>query len=141
MDLEIGAQLHTTSTALKMLVDNDRRIHEGDRKAGIFKFPFDASKPHRPQLDRAQRLLRQFVKPTTPRKIGGEGGRRAHRKHWPLYLRILDAHESCGDDWANIGKVLWPDPPKGEENVSHLAKRTYKQALKVLLDFPRHKLW
>jgi hypothetical protein len=74
---------------------------------------FDLDLPLNQQLALAKRVLQHCQSERRQ-----SSARRLHVEHFPAYLRILDAKDSCATDQA-IEDVLYPNDVNGPKNVSN----------------------
>jgi len=88
---------------LAIPADPDGYLRMGGQD-GLVEVSFDLNKPIPDQVASAQELLKQLQR----HRKGGKIERRRRVKHWPTYLRVLDAvDDPMGPHtWAHIAEVV-----------------------------------
>lgn len=110
--------------------DSHVQFIRADPPDGFFRCDFDLSKPIKPQIERAEALLKEMQEHTIGKKVQ----RRKHPSKWFNYLRALDGRED-GARWIEIAEVLSLSPAD-PGNAVKAAEDTYKAANELRFNFP-----
>ncbi|MGD9919450.1 MAG: DUF2285 domain-containing protein [Paenirhodobacter sp.] len=90
-----------------------------------FRVDFDLDMPIRPQIEEAEKALKEFQIHRNGKTIQ----KRRHTEKWLTYLRVLDARE-CGASWSEIATIL--PMTAGTEQT---ARDTWEQARALCFNF------